>query len=55
MMERILNVKGDYEVADLGSSPEVDAPEIIEAALACGLQFASGYPEQVLRKYYGRA
>lgn len=53
-MERVLDLKGDYEIANVGSSLNLDAPEIVQAAAACGVRFNSEYPEQVLRKYYGR-
>ncbi len=53
IMERVLNLHGNYEITARGSSPNVDAPEITEAAQACGIHFTSTYPEQVLRKYYG--
>ncbi len=54
MMERILDRKGVYAVADVGSSVVLDDPDIVPAAIASGIRFTSDYPEQVLRKYYGR-
>jgi nucleoside-diphosphate-sugar epimerase len=54
MMERILDLKGSYEVANAGSSVELDEPDIMQAAIASGVRFTPDYPEQVLRKYYGR-
>jgi nucleoside-diphosphate-sugar epimerase len=54
MMERILDRKGCYEVANVGSSIDLDQPDIMQAAAACGIRFTPDYPEQVLRKYYGR-
>lgn len=54
LMERILDRKGSYEVANIGSSVDLDAPDIMQAAIACGIRFTADYPEQVLRKYYGR-
>jgi nucleoside-diphosphate-sugar epimerase len=54
MMERILDRKGCYEVANVGSSVDLDEPDIMQAAIACGIRFTADYPEQVLRKYYGR-
>ena len=54
MMERILVRKGCYAVADVGSSVDLDEPDIVQAAAAGGIRFTSDYPEQVLRKYYGR-
>jgi nucleoside-diphosphate-sugar epimerase len=53
MMERILDRKGCYEVANIGSSVDLDEPDITQAAIACGIRFTPDYPEQVLRKYYG--
>jgi len=54
MMERILDRKGVYEVANTGSSVDLDEPDIMQAASANGIRFTADYPEQVLRKYYGR-
>jgi nucleoside-diphosphate-sugar epimerase len=54
MMERILDRKGCYEVANVGSSVDLEEPDIMQAAIASGIRFTPDYPEQVLRKYYGR-
>lgn len=53
IFERVLARTADFSMVDKGRALPVDATEAVALAARLGIDFGPGYPERLLRKYYG--